>query len=191
MRKVVSTLLIITGALILTISIYQFYQQKVSTNKTLDKAQQLVFKRDGQAKMVDQFSPKENDVIGVLNIPKLERSLPIIEGTDEEMLEKGVGHYSSTMFPGQDEQILLSGHRDTVFRKFGELEIGDRLIVEMPYGEFEYEIRKTEIVASDNTTVIGPKGEEVLTVSTCYPFSYIGSAPDRYIIYAYPVKQSK
>ncbi|MGA5690163.1 class D sortase [Cytobacillus pseudoceanisediminis] len=191
MRKVVSTLLIITGVLILTISIYQFYQQKISTNKTLDKAQQLVFKRDGQAKMVDQFSPKENDVIGVLNIPKLERSLPIIEGTDEEMLEKGVGHYSSTMFPGQDEQILLSGHRDTVFRKFGELEIGDRLIVEMPYGEFEYEIRKTEIVASDNTTVIGPKGEEVLTVSTCYPFSYIGTAPDRYIIYAYPMKHLK
>lgn len=189
MKKAVSTLLIITGALILTISICQFYQQKVSTNKTLEKAQQLVFKSDGRAKMVDQFSPKENDVIGVLNIPKLERSLPIIEGTDEEILEKGVGHYSSTVFPGQDEQILLSGHRDTVFRKFGELEIGDRLIMEMTYGEFEYEIRKTEVVASDNTTVIGPKGEEVLTVSTCYPFSYIGSAPDRYIIYAYPVKQ--
>src|SRR5699024_10734862 len=83
------------------------------------------------------------------------------------------------------------GHRDTVFRRFGELEIGDRFIVEMPYGTYEYEMRESEIVGADDTSVIRPMGEEVLTVSTCYPFSYIGNAPDRFVLYAYPVGETE
>lgn len=172
------------GALFLVSFLYEFYQTKMSTQQAMEEADQLV---TVQADESEPFTPLEGDVIGSLHIPKLEKKLPIIEGTDEEMLEKGVGHYSATAFPGEQEQILLSGHRDTVFQRFNELEMGDRFLVEMPYGIFEYEIRKTEIVDADNTTVIRPRGEEVLTVSTCYPFGYIGSAPDRYIIYAYPL----
>ncbi len=83
---------------------------------------------------------------------------------------------------------MLSGHRDTVFRQFGELEIGDRFIVEMPYGSFEYIIQDSEIVPEDDLSVIRPDEyeEEMLTVTTCYPFHYIGNAPDRYILYATP-----
>ena len=122
-----------------------------------------------------------------MTIPKLDETYPIIEGTEEEMLAKGVGHYPTTALPGEKEQILLSGHRGTVFQRLGELIAGDRFIIDMGYGKFEYEMRESQIVAADDTTVIKPRGEEVLTLSTCYPFSYIGSAPDRYIIYAYPV----
>lgn len=128
-----------------------------------------------------------HDVIGLLEIPKIEAELPIIEGTDEEMLEQGVGHYSASVFPSDGEQILLSGHRDTVFRKFGDLAIGDRFIVKMPYGTFEYEIKHTEIVDKDDTSVIRSMEKEVLVVSTCYPFHFVGAAPDRYVVYAYPI----
>ena len=76
------------------------------------------------------------------------------------------------------------------FQRLGELQPGDRFIVDMGYGSYEYEMRESEIVAADDTTVITPRGEEVLTLSTCYPFSYIGSASERYIIYAYPVAAS-
>ncbi len=188
MRKAISLLFIFVGAILLSVSIYQFIQQDVQTKTSLKEAEELVSKNKGQPVHKEEFHPKDGDVIGLLHIPKLDKTLPIIEGTDEDMLEKGVGHYSSTVFPGDGEQILLSGHRDTVFRKFGELEVGDRFIVEMPYGSFEYEFKDSEIVGADDETVIGNKGEEVLTLSTCYPFSYIGPAPDRYIIYAYPVK---
>ncbi|PWA09455.1 class D sortase [Pueribacillus theae] len=188
MRNILSIILIVAGMFFLTVSLYQIYQHKAGTTKALEKAEQLVSQKKDQPNSRSQFSPKENDVIGVLHIPKIEGLLPIVEGTDEEMLEKGVGHYSDTVFPGDKEQILLSGHRDTVFRNFGELEVGDRFIVEMPYGKFEYEMKESEIVSADDRTVIGAKGEEVLTLSTCHPFSYIGSAPDRYIIYAYPVE---
>lgn len=187
MRKIISLLFIIVGAILLSVSIYQFIQQNVQTKISLKEAEELVSKTKDQTGNKEEFHPKDGEVVGLLHIPKLDKTLPIIEGTDEDMLEKGVGHYSSTVFPGDDEQILLSGHRDTVFRKFGELEEGDRFIIEMPYGSFEYEFKKSEIVGADDKTVIGNKGEEVLTLSTCYPFSYIGPAPDRYIIYAYPV----
>ncbi|MGG4046153.1 MULTISPECIES: class D sortase [Paenibacillus] len=138
-----------------------------------------------------QFKPRENDVIGLLEIPKIDAKLPIIEGTDEEMLDKGVGHYSSGVFPSDGEQILLSGHRDTVFRKFADLKIGDRFIVNMPYGTFEYEMKSSKIVDKDDTSVIRSMGKEVLVLSTCYPFHYVGPAPDRYVIYAYPVTKDR
>ncbi|SHE11257.1 Sortase (surface protein transpeptidase) [Chlamydia abortus] len=208
MRNKIGSLLILIGVIFIFVSVYQYFSHKIGMQRALEEAESKIsleqeFKpkpivqpevdskeaqQAAQLAARQQFDPQDNDVIGVLKIPKIEAKLPIIEGTDEEMLAKGVGHYRTTAFPMDNEQILLSGHRDTVFRNFGELEIGDRLIVEMPYGTFEYSIEETEIVSSDNTTVIGPKGEEVLTLSTCYPFRYVGDAPDRFIVYAYPVE---
>lgn len=128
---------------------------------------------------------QQGDVIGILYIPRLEREIPIISGTDEAQLSRGVGHFTTTSLPGQGDQILLSGHRGTVFRRLGELEHGDKIEVRMRSGIFTYEIFDTEIVDADDRTVIRSTApDEILTLSTCYPFSYIGSAPDRYIIYA-------
>jgi|GEM_PF-211636 len=135
-----------------------------------------------------QFS--KGEIIGILHVPKLDRELPIIEGTDEAQLRVGVGHYIGTGYPLQDTQILLSGHRDTVFKNFKELEIGDTFILELPYGKFEYVIRDFEIVDADDTTVIGRyTDKEVLTVTTCYPFNWIGNAPDRAVFWAWPKEQ--
>jgi sortase A len=128
---------------------------------------------------------KTGDVIGMLTIPQLDAALPIIEGTQEDELKKGVGHVTESAMPGENDQIVLSGHRDTVFRKIGSLTIGDQFRVQMPKGEYVYEIAGTKIVEADDRTVIQstfPYEELVLT--TCYPFSYIGNAPERYIITA-------
>ncbi|WP_077328075.1 class D sortase [Virgibacillus siamensis] len=137
------------------------------------------------------FEPEFGEIIGILLIPDLDAELPIVEGTDADDLEKGVGHYTGTAFPTQHNQIVLSGHRDTVFRRTGELEIGDLLIVQLPYGNYSYEITDTEVVDADDRTVIVPTApQEVLTLTTCYPFSFIGNAPDRYIITALPVRKN-
>src|SRR5690606_9435267 len=139
----------------------------------------------------DDFHFAVGDTIGLLYIPKLGRDLPIIEGTNPEELERGVGHYLGTALPGQKDQIVLSGHRDTVFRNFDQLAIGDTFVLKLPYGTFEYEIFDTEIVSADDTTVIRSTApEEILTVTTCYPFYFIGNAPDRFIFYAKPVDEN-
>lgn len=189
MIRILSILFIIAGLTILSYGGFQLYSSSASESKRLNDAvvsDEIINKFDSNAVDYNKFTT--GDTVGILYIPKLNREIPIVEGTDEEELAEGVGHYAGTGFPGENKQILLSGHRDTVFRQFGELDDGDEFHVKMEHGTFIYEIKDHEIVSADDTSVIDPNREdEVLTVSTCYPFSYIGSAPDRYVVYAYPV----
>lgn len=198
MKKGIALLFIFTGLLIIGLTSYEMIQAKNSQNEALEEAKTIIsddpkpaensLNTDHLQKTIIDLQPETGDVIGVLSIPRLEAELPIIEGTHEDELKIGVGHYSKTAFPTGGKQILLSGHRDTVFRNLGELEIGDIFEVKMEYGIFVYKIEETYIVDADDTTVIDYSiDEEVLTVSTCYPFNFIGSAPNRYIINAKPV----
>jgi sortase A len=82
--------------------------------------------------------PSKGDNIGSLTIPALKRKLPILQGTDDEELRKGVGHFTQSVLPGEEDNCVLSGHRDTVFRQLGELKIGDLLIVQTAAGTFTY-----------------------------------------------------
>lgn len=194
MLRFLSIFLILAGGIILSYGGFQLYNSKAQESERLDEASEMVsdqvIKETPDVKAYDYDAIQEGDTIGILYIPRLDREIPIIEGTDEEELAQGVGHYAGTGFPGENRQILLSGHRDTVFRQFGELEDGDEFHVKMEHGTFIYEIRgsETQIVPADDTTVIDPnRKDEVLTVSTCYPFSYIGNAPERYVLHAYPI----
>ncbi|WP_252315694.1 class D sortase [Sinobaca sp. H24] len=156
--------------------------------RNTDSAQEME-SSSNSTEQADAFNPQTGEGIALLHIPSLDAELPVVEGVDANSLRKGVGHMAETALPGQGEQILLSGHRDTTFTDFGELEIGDRFIVELPYGTYEYEMRDSEIVDREDRSIIRPMGEEVLTLSTCYPFHYLGDSPERFIIYAYPVNE--
>ncbi len=135
--------------------------------------------------------PKTGEEIGELIIPKISAQLPIIEGTDEDELEKGVGHYADSVLPGMKDNSVLSGHRDTVFRKLGQVGKNDELIVKTTAGTFTYKVFGVRIVDADDRTVIVPKSRPVLTVTTCYPFDYIGDAPQRYILSANLIKMER
>ncbi|HLQ70214.1 MAG TPA: class D sortase [Bacillota bacterium] len=196
MLRILSIILLIVGIGFLGYGGFQLYQTHAMESERLDEASEfisnVVIKDINNISETDEMRYEEfktDETIGIFYIPRLDREIPIIEGTDEDELAKGVGHYSGTGFPGQNNQILLSGHRDTVFRDFGELQDGDELHIKMEQGTFVYVIKdsETQIVPADDTTVIDPnRQDEVLTVSTCYPFSFIGNAPNRYVIYAYP-----
>lgn len=135
-------------------------------------------------KVVYTERPDAGELMGELYIPKLDRSLPIIHGTDEDELAKGVGHYADSVLPGEKDNSVLSGHRDTVFRRLGEVGEGDQLIATTTAGTFTFRVKKVRIVSSDDRTVIVPKAKPTLTVTTCYPFNFIGSAPERYVLEA-------
>jgi sortase A len=186
---VISIVLLVAGVGLVAYSIFEIFQGEQQVNEARAEAKEIIKKNtelqeEGEVFSVDDISFEQGETIGLLYIPKLDRDLPIIQGTDPEELERGVGHYNGTAYPLQNDQIVLSGHRDTVFRNFDQLEIGDTFVVQLPYGDFEYEIYETEIVDADDTTVIGSTTGENLTVTTCYPFSYIGDAPYRFIFYS-------
>jgi sortase A len=119
-----------------------------------------------------------------LSIPKLDVSLPIYHGTNPNQLKRGVGHFAKSALPGEKNNMVLSGHRDTVFRQLGKLGEEDEFIVSNRKGDFLYKVREVRIVDEDDRTVIVPKPRATLTVTTCYPFSYIGNAPKRYVLEA-------
>ncbi|MED3623635.1 class D sortase [Neobacillus thermocopriae] len=190
--KKVPLLLILTGIFVIGFSLWQLIDSKIKTNTSLKEAKKLVIgqtekqvmKKRPLKNMVSEM-PKMGDTIGLLVIPRIKAELAIIEGTDPDELEKGVGHFKGSFFPGENGQIVLSGHRDTVFRRLGELKVGDLLTMQMPYGTYQYEITNMKIVDEDDRSIITLQNEkEELILTTCYPFHYIGNAPQRYIIYA-------
>jgi sortase A len=191
--RFISIAFIVLGLGLLLYGGNELLQSYLKESKRLEEAKAFVSE---ETKTIDEAMDYEYDfqhgeTVGLLYIPRLNRELPIVEGTDPDDLEQGVGHYIDTGYPGENRQILLSGHRDTVFRNFGELKPGDEFHIKMEHGTFIYEFIDHEIVDADDTTVINfERQEEYLTISTCYPFSYVGSAPDRYVIYAYPKLQN-
>ncbi|SHP73884.1 Sortase (surface protein transpeptidase) [Mycobacteroides abscessus subsp. abscessus] len=182
--KYIIYLFILLGLGITGYAGYQILYSNIKAEQSLKEAEEVLVKPQGQ---VDEtaFEPGNGEVVGLLSLPKIESELAIVEGTDPDELAKGVGHYKGSFYPKQGGQIVLSGHRDTVFKRVGELELGDELIMKMPYGEAMYEIVNTKIVDADDTSIITLQNEEEeLILTTCYPFGFIGDAPERYIIYA-------
>jgi sortase A len=189
-KKVVYTfalLLIIGGVSLTGYSIFQIWDSNQAQKEALVQAEELISAptdEEMEEKEIVIPTYEKGDKVGVLEVPKLGEKMPIIEGTDEEELRVGVGHYLGTALPTQNDQIVLSGHRDTLFKRFDELEIGDTFVVKMPYGDFTYEIVDTKIVDADDRTIIKSTApNEELIVTTCYPFGYLGDAPHRFIFY--------
>lgn len=135
-------------------------------------------------KLIYPEYPAEGDNVGTLTIPVLKQELPILEGTGVKELKKGVGHFAQSVLPGEEDNCVLSGHRETVFRQLGKLKVGDQLIVHTSAGTFTYEVNGMRIVQADDKTVIVPTDHAVLTMTTCYPFNTPGYFPDRYIVSA-------
>lgn len=182
--KILAIGIVISGVIVLGAGLFQLLDIKQQEKISLAAAKELV-QEDKPKSAKEEFKPETGEASGLLLIPKIEAELAIVEGTDADDLEKGVGHYKGSFYPEENGQIVLSGHRDTVFRKAGELELGDQLTMKMPYGDYTYEITGTKIVSADDTSIITlQNNDEELVLTTCYPFNYVGDAPDRYIIYA-------
>lgn len=194
--KKLAILFIFAGLVLLSVGGYQYVSTKAAEKNALNEAKQLL-NEDNSSKKTEKtekadpstFFPDMGETVGILEIPSIDAELPIVEGTDPDDLEKGVGHYKGSAYPNQQDQIVLSGHRDTVFRKLGDVKVGDTFVVKLPYGDFTYEMVDSKIVDADDTTIIKSTApNEELVITTCYPFSYVGNAPERYIIYAKPIE---
>ncbi|WP_019914807.1 sortase [Paenibacillus sp. HW567] len=126
----------------------------------------------------------EGEIIGEIYFPKLDRRIAILEGTERPQLKKGAGHYEGSADIGAKGNSVLAGHRDTVFRGLGDLVKDDLIEVESAEGKFIYTVTGSAIVDGDARGAIRQSTEPVLTLITCYPFTFIGSAPDRYLLTA-------
>jgi sortase A len=163
---------------------YFIYKKDYAAEESVEKSNHESKEKSSREQSLYPIPPKKGEMIGNLIIPKLDVTLPIYHGTDEDELERGVGHFAGSVLPGENDNSVLAGHRDTVFRRLGEVGVNDLLIVETSAGRFTYKVRKVRIVDQNDRTVIVPKPKATLTLSTCYPFDFVGSAPERYVLVA-------
>jgi sortase A len=148
--------------------------------------------RPGPPSRVAEATRREagaSGLVGRLEIPRLKLKAMIVEGTTDRALMRGVGHVERTAFPGEGGNVALAGHRDTYFRRLKKIADGDTIRVRTPDGDFVYRVDTVLIVKPDRVDLLGPTERPVLTLVTCYPFGWIGSAPDRFIVRASQARQ--
>lgn len=122
--------------------------------------------------------------IGMLEIPRLGLSSVVIEGDDVAALLLGVGHLADTPLPWHGGNSVLAAHRDTFFRPLAGIRRNDLIRFSTADAEFEYVVKETMIVAPTDVEVLDPTTAATLTLITCYPFDYVGPAPNRFIVKA-------
>ncbi len=122
--------------------------------------------------------------LAVLRVPRLKIEVPVLEGTDEFSLNRGVGWIGGTARPGDTGNAGIAGHRDGFFRSLKDVKIGDTVEVETLAASHHYRVDEIEIVNPSDTAVLGPRAADSVTLITCYPFYFMGNAPFRFIVHA-------
>lgn len=123
-------------------------------------------------------------LIGRMRIPRLGVTAMVREGADGKTLQRAVGHIPGTALPGNSGNVALAGHRDTFFRPLRNIRKNDTIDLETARGTYRYLVKSTSIVGPRDVSVLAPDKQKTLTLVTCYPFYYIGSAPKRFVVRA-------
>ena len=127
--------------------------------------------------------------LAVLRVPKIRLEVAVLPGTDDRTLDRSVGHIEGTAQPGTDGNVGLAGHRDGFFRGLKDLVTGDLIELDTAQGTEAYRVERTWVVSPEDVSVLDPTSTQALTLVTCYPFYFVGSAPDRFILRAVRVER--
>ena len=138
----------------------------------------------GQARLPVLHVKEDPTAFGRIEIPRLGLSAIVKEGADEKTLSRAVGLVPGSPRPGHDGNVVLAGHRDTFFRPLRKIKLNDRIRVVVPPHTYEYRVQSLRVVTPEETSVLESKGMDELTLVTCYPFRFVGPAPDRFIVNA-------
>ncbi len=126
----------------------------------------------------------KGDLIGLIKISRLGVSVIVIEGTSATTLRRAAGHISGTALPGQPGNVGIAGHRDSFFLPLQNIRTNDTITLTTLSGDYRYRVVSTRVVGPTDVAVLNRSANEILTLVTCYPFYFVGAAPDRFIVRA-------
>jgi sortase A len=128
--------------------------------------------------------PADGAPLARFEIPRLNMDTVVIEGDTDADLRHAIGHIPGTALPGNAGNVGIAGHRDTFFRPLRNVRAGDVISLQTNGATYRYKVESTEVVMPDRSDVLNPTPEPHLTLVTCFPFYYVGSAPKRFIVHA-------
>ena len=129
-------------------------------------------------------APRDGGVVGRLDIPRIGVSVMVVEGVEGGDLKRAAGHIPGTALPGEPGNVGIAGHRDTFFRPLRSIQRNDTITVSTLQGAYRYRVVSTKVVGPEDVQVLYPTGRDTLTLVTCFPFTYVGPAPKRFIVRA-------
>jgi sortase A len=135
-------------------------------------------------------APAAGDLIGRVDIPQLHLSVPVLEDDTAKSLLRGLGHIPGTAGLGGLGTVGLAGHRDTFLKPLRGIAPGMEIHATGATGNYRYVVDTTEIVMPEAVSVLAIHSRPELTLITCYPFSYVGAAPQRFVVHAHLVSVS-
>jgi sortase A len=184
--KRLQLVLFVGGALALgytaLVLIHAHFYQKTA----MQRLEQLTSRADTRrpAGVPEPQPEAEGTAFARFEMPRLKLDLVVVEGDNEEDLRRGIGHIPGTALPGAPGNVGIAGHRDTFFRPLRNVRAGDQITLRTAGSTHRYRVESTEVVTPDRSDVLNPTREPQLTLVTCFPFYYVGSAPKRFIIHA-------
>jgi sortase A len=183
--RFVASVMMVSGALLITDAVLTLtWQEPVSAYLAQRQQTKLKEAYIHPPERVVMKRPLPGDSIAKIEIPAIDVSKYVVEGTDTDSLRKGPGHYPKTPLPGERGTVAIAGHRTTYgapFRRLNELHPGDRITLEMPYGTFIYRVQKTQVVDDSALWITKSVGYNRLVLSACHP---LYSAAQRIVAFA-------
>ena len=185
-------LLFVTGTIALgyvSFTLLEAHLYQASAKRSLENQIQQELQKGEPEKQPQEVQPKTpikpGDLLGRLDIPRLGLSVAVLQGTGSRVLRLATGHIESTPLPGEPGNSAIAGHRDTFFRGLKDVHPDDEIQFQTSTGRFRYQVDWVKVVGPDDISVLAPSTESALTLVTCYPFYYVGPAPNRFVVRAH------
>ena len=159
-----------------------FYQ--LYAKNEMDRVTARELPADAWRPSIVQPANRRDSLIGVLSIPSVDMSVAIVEGDDDQALRISAGHLPDTPLPWEKGNSAFAGHRDSFFAPLAQVRGGDEISLTTRRGILHYRVVVMTIVGPDDLSVLGTSNDADLTLITCYPFGYLGPAPQRFVVQA-------
>ena len=190
--RVIRTLLLVVGVGLLSWAGFRAVRMHFAQEELRDQLSRV--NRPGGlgdlGSLPDTLDPRVplefGDLVARIEIPRVDLDVMALEGVRDYLLDKGAGHFHETAFPGLGNNTAFAGHRDTFFRKLQFVDEGDSVLVTTSWGRYTYLVNEIFVVDPEDVWVLDQRGEEMLTLITCYPFMWLGPAPRRIVVTALP-----
>jgi sortase A len=186
-QTLLSFLLIAAGAALLFVGARDYFGARLGQSEAARDFERPIPDAVETRAAVEPASARHvviGDTLAKLKIPRLGAELYVVEGDGARELRRGPGHLAGSALPGGDGNCIIAGHRDTHFRVLKDIREGDDIVLETQSGQYLYRVKRTHIVAPEDTASLRPTAMPELNLITCYPFYYVGSAPKRFIVEA-------
>ena len=167
----------------------QWSGQRMLASTSSGTQEQILIRKPKAARR--SATPAKGAVLGSFEIPRLKLSYVLLEGTDNRTLDKSIGHVEGTAGVGESGNVGIAGHRNTHFRKLEWIRRGDTIVLKSAGAEYRYQVEWIRLFNPTDLEVLDPEHGPSVTLVTCFPFEYVGSAPLRYIVRELPDGETK